>query len=63
STHQNNWDHGPTFYLRGRTHPSTPTGNIDSTRRIHWNYGSTLFSCFYHNTDFKIVTVIPVFGA
>ena len=41
----------------------TPPGRSIPHAGFNWDPGPTLFSCFYHNTDFEIVTVIPVFGA
>lgn len=41
----------------------TPPGISIPHAGFNWDHGPTLFSCFYHNTDFEIVTVIPVFGA
>lgn len=50
-----NWDHGPTSCLRGRNHPSTPPGKSIPHAGLNWDHGPTLFSCFYHYTDFEML--------
>ncbi|CZY26948.1 Uncharacterised protein [Enterobacter hormaechei] len=43
STHQINWDHGHTSYLRFRTHPSTPPGMLIPHTGLNWDHGPTSY--------------------